>query len=151
MLGDSALTQQQRDAFTEAALGQAPQLLALDADAASLVGGGGSSVLPHVAPVLYGHLLYSCCTTRPAKPPALFLLQLVLDCFPERQTALLAQLAPHPDLQFAFLQSLVAIHQQQRAVGDNGGSSSSSSPLKVSTIWAAIASQAHCRSAREAY
>ena len=55
----------------------------------------------------------------------------MLDCFGERQTALLAQLAPHPDLQFAFLQSLAAIHQRQRASGDNGGSSSSSSPLKA--------------------
>ena len=51
VLVDSALAQQQRDAFTKFALGQAPQLLALDADAASQVGGGCCGVL-HTAPAL---------------------------------------------------------------------------------------------------
>lgn len=82
---------------------------------------GASALLAPAATLLFNQ----ACQT-----PALLLLQLVLDCFPERQTALLAQLAPHPDLQFAFLQSLAAIHQRQRASGDSGGSSSSS-PLKA--------------------
>ncbi|KAL4426026.1 hypothetical protein ABPG75_010042 [Micractinium tetrahymenae] len=90
VLGDATLPQAERDAFSAAALRQAPQLLALDALAAS---------------------------------------ELVLDCFPAQQQALLAALEPHPTQQFAFLKSLVAIHQRQQqqqqqagAAGDAGSS-----------------------------
>jgi len=49
--------------------------------------------------------------------------QLVLDCFPEQQQALLAQLAPHPQQQFAFLKGLVALHQAGQAAGQGGNGS----------------------------
>ncbi|EFN56695.1 hypothetical protein CHLNCDRAFT_144060 [Chlorella variabilis] len=56
--------------------------------------------------------------------------QLMLDCFPERQQALLAQLEQHPDQQFSFLKSLLAIQQCQQQGGING---SSNTPLKTSS------------------
>ncbi|KAL4418863.1 hypothetical protein ABPG77_002930, partial [Micractinium sp. CCAP 211/92] len=91
VLGDAAVPQAQRDAFAAAALGQAAQLLALDAQAAS---------------------------------------ELVLECFPAQQQALLAALEPHPAQQFAFLKSLVSIHQrqqQQQQAGAAGAAGNSSS------------------------
>ena len=48
-------------------------------------------------------------------------LQLLLDCFPEQQPALLAQLSQHPDQQFVFLKSLLAIQHEQVLV--HGGAS----------------------------
>lgn len=48
-----------------------------------------------------------------------------MDCFPDQQQALLGQLAAHPQQQFAFLKSLVALHQQ--AAGGGGGAG----PLQV--------------------
>lgn len=58
----------------------------------------------------------------------------MLDCFPERQQALLAQLEQHPDQQFSFLKSLLAIQQCQQQGGING---SSNTPLKVGGLLAA--------------
>jgi hypothetical protein len=37
----------------------------------------------------------------------------VLDCFPDRQEALLQQLGAQPEQQFAYLKCLVAMHQRQ--------------------------------------
>ncbi len=54
----------------------------------------------------------------------------MLDCFAERQQALLAELGDHPDQQFAFLKSLLAIHQGQQ-VGAINGNGSSNTLLKV--------------------
>lgn len=63
----------------------------------------------------------------------------MLDCFPEQQQALLAQLEPHPQQQFAFLKGLVALHQAGRAAGQAAGLGGNGS-LKV-TAGAAV----HCR------
>lgn len=50
-------------------------------------------------------------------------MQLVLDCFPDRQQQLLDELEPHPAQQFAYLKGLVALHQreQQPGANKNGG------------------------------
>lgn len=70
-------------------------------------------------------------------------LQLVLDCFPQQQQALLAQLGAHPDQQFAFLKSLVAIHQRQQAAEGAGGAEAGGS-LKVGGIGMYKAGRAAC-------
>lgn len=49
--------------------------------------------------------------------------QLVLDCFPEQQQVLLAQLEPHPQQQFAFLKGLVALHQAGQGAGQGANGS----------------------------
>ena len=67
--------------------------------------------------------------TTPASPHRPHPPQLVLDCFPEQQQALLAQLAAHPQQQFAFLRSLVALHQGGQA--GQGGAGSGDASLQV--------------------
>ncbi|KAL4853636.1 Vacuolar protein sorting-associated protein 8 [Chlorella vulgaris] len=60
--------------------------------------------------------------------------QLVLDCFPQQQQALLAQLAQHPDQQFAFLKGLVAIQQREVEAGSGAPLQASSRTAALSTL-----------------
>ena len=125
------LPPEQCAAFTAAVLRLAPQLLALDAGAMGQVWpaaapgvalgspacGGGFSPPPPPTP---------CCPPAlPSRAP-----QLVLECLPDQQRPLLAQLAAQPDLQFAFLRSLVAIQQREQAAA-RLGAAAAAAPLKV--------------------
>lgn len=68
------------------------------------------------------------CSQHAAVPschPFFLPLQLILDCFPEQQQALLARLEAHPPQQFAFLRSLVTA-QQAQTQGPAGGSQAAS-------------------------
>lgn len=151
VLADAAVPQAQRDAFAAAALGQAAQLLALDAQAASEVrwwlamenSAGSCSPRPVIRVLI--SCMFPCLSSgqqAAASPlrrhtstpcisiPFLAALQLVLECFPAQQQALLAALEPHPAQQFAFLKSLVSIHQrqqQQQQTGAAGAAGNSSS------------------------
>lgn len=55
--------------------------------------------------------------------------QLVLDCFPDRQQALLQQLGAQPEQQFAYLKCVVAMHQQQ--AGQEEAAPAAAAPLRA--------------------